>query len=199
MNTPAPRIARRIDVGLLGATGVVGQQVVRLLAGHPWFSLTWLAASERSAGRPYADAVAWRLPTSMPDDIARLPVHECSPGRGPALVFSALDAAAAREIEPAFARTGHVVVSNARSHRTDPLVPLLIPEVNAEHLLGELREDAVSPHPVVVSAHTTRVPVVEGHTETISVALGHNTVRGAAGAAILNAELMMAEGLLGSD
>lgn len=353
--TASSPAARRIDVGLLGATGVVGQQFARLLDAHPWFRLTWLAASERSAGRRYAEAATWRLPTPMPDGVARLPVDECVPGRGPMLVFSALDAAAAGEIEPAFARAGHIVVSNARNYRMDPLVPLLIPEVNPDHLglvdrqrrdrawpgaivtnpncstvvvamvlaplrqfglrsalvttlqavsgagypgvasldivgnvipaiageeekietetrkiLGAIGGDAVEPHPVTVSAHTTRVPVVDGHTATISialeqqpppeevvgalsawrgrpqelrlpsapaapvvctnasnrpqprfdvdsgagmtvtvgrvracpllgikcVALGHNTVRGAAGAALLNAELMLAEGLL---
>ena len=347
---------RHVDVGLLGATGVVGQQFVRLLAAHPWFRLTWLGASERSAGRCYGDVTKWRLAAPPPAEIASQPVDECVPGRGPALVFSALDAAAAQEIEPMFARAGHVVVSNARSHRMDPLVPLLIPEVNGDHLgllhrqrrergwtgaivtnpncstvvlamvlaplrrfglksavvttlqavsgagypgvasldivgnvipsiageeekietetlkiLGSFDDGGIVPHPVIVSAQTTRVPVVDGHTEAISigleerppidevvnvltswrgrpqelrlpsapaspivvtaaadrpqprldvdgdggmtvtvgrirqcpllglkcVALGHNTVRGAAGAAILNAELMAAEGLLG--
>lgn len=358
METSAHSPTRRIDVGILGATGVVGQQFIRLLADHPWFRPAWLAASERSSGMKYSDAAAWRLSTPCPDAIRDARVEPCTPGRGPRLVFSALDADAATAIEPAFAAAGHVVVSNARSHRMDPLVPLLIPEVNPEHLLavpaqqharrwrgaivtnpncatvvltmvlaplrrfglksvtvttlqavsgagypgvpslditanvipaipgeeekietetgkilGSFQNASFVSHPVVVSAQTTRVPVIDGHTEAISfdlderppvaairdalatwrprpqqlglpgapacavvladrpdrpqprldadqgggmsvtvgrirpcpllgtkcIALGHNTVRGAAGTAVLNAELMQAEGLLGAD
>lgn len=344
---------QRIDVGVLGATGMVGQQFVSRLAQHPWFNLTWLAASERSEGRAYKSVAPWRLSTPIPDGLADRVVESCTPGRAPKVVFSGLDASVAGEIEGAFAAAGHIVVSNARNYRMDPLVPLLIPEVNAEHLqvlpeqraakgwtgaivtnpncstivlalaLAPLRHfdirsvvvstmQAVSgagypgvpsldilgnvvpyiggeeekmqtetlkilgsdggrvPHAAVVSAHTNRVPVIDGHTMTVSVdlgekpttedvvaalrafrgrpqelglpsapqpaivvmdepnrpqprldadlgrgmavsvgrvrpcpvlhtrfvALGHNTVRGAAGAAILNAELMHALGLL---
>jgi aspartate-semialdehyde dehydrogenase len=346
---------KRIEVGVLGATGMVGQQFINQLAGHPWFELAWLAASERSEGKRYADAAPWRLETPIPEGIADRTVESATPGVGPRLVFSALDANVAGELERAFADAGHLVVSNARNHRMDPTVPLLVPEVNADHLallkaqaklrggkgaivtnpncstvvltmalaplrpfglrsclvstmqavsgagypgvpsldilgnvipfisgeeekietetrkiLGTLAGDAVEMHPVKVSAHTNRVPVVDGHTETVSVALekkpsfaelraafegfagapqrlglpaaperpvlyldqpnrpqprfdagrgrgmtvsvgrlrpcsvldwkfvalGHNTVRGAAGAAVLNAELMQAEGLL---
>jgi len=344
---------QKIDVGVLGATGMVGQQFVARLASHPWFSLNWLAASERSEGRRYAEAAPWRLSTPMPSEAASRVVEACVPGRGPRLVFSGLDASVAGDIEGTFAAAGHIVVSNARNFRMDPLVPLLIPEVNPDHLalvaeqraargwtgaivtnpncstvmlamaLAPLRPfgirsvivstmQAVSgagypgvpsldilgnlvpfiggeeekmetetrkilgtdggrvPHDVTVSAHCNRVPVVDGHTLTVSVALearpspadvaeamrafvgrpqqlalptaphpallvmdepnrpqprldvdrgagmavcvgrirscsvltlrfvvlGHNTVRGAAGAAILNAELMRAEGLL---
>jgi len=348
-------LTNRIEVGVLGATGMVGQQFVRLLGDHPWFKLSWLAASERSEGRSYSSAATWRLAAPLPGDFGSMQVHGCTPGRGPKLVFSALDATAARDLEPAFAAAGHIVVSNARSYRMDPDVPLLIPEINGDHLalvknqqaargwkgaivtnpncstvvlsivlaalarfglsrvmvttlqavsgagypgvasldivgnvvpyisgeeekiesetqkiLGSLNGDRVTAHPMVISAQTTRVPVVDGHTEAISVAfdrppdvdeahgalasyrgrpqelrlptapcspivcldapdrpqprldverdrgmsiavgrirrcpvldlklvaLGHNTVRGAAGAAILNAELMVAEGLL---
>ncbi len=126
---------RRIDVGILGATGVVGQQFVSRLAGHPWFDVTWLAASERSEGRSYRDAAPWRLAAPMPDTAATMTVDACVPGRGPKVIFSALDASVAGDIEAAFAAAGHIVVSNARNYRMDPLVPLLIPEVNAEHLL----------------------------------------------------------------
>jgi aspartate-semialdehyde dehydrogenase len=348
-------MGKRIEVGVLGATGMVGQQFIQQLAGHPWFELSWLAASERSEGKRYADAAPWRLETEVPEGIAGRTVEPCTPGIGPRLVFSALDAGVAGDLERAFADAGHVVLSNARNHRMDPTVPLLVPEVNAEHLallrtqarlrggkgaivtnpncstvvlsmalaplrafglraclvstmqavsgagypgvpsldilgnvipfisgeeekietetrkiLGSLAGEAVEPHPVRVSAHTSRVPVVDGHTETVSVslddkpslaalraafdgfagapqrlglpsaperplvyldqpnrpqprfdagrgrgmtvsvgrlrpcgvldwkfvALGHNTVRGAAGASVLNAELMRAEGLL---
>lgn len=342
---------RAIEVGVLGATGVVGQQFVARLSGHPWFRPTWLAASERSEGKAYAEVAPWRLATPIPDELRSVKVEACTPGKGPRVVFSGLDASVAGDIEGAFAAAGHIVVSNARNFRMDPLVPLLIPEVNADHLglvteqrrakgwqgaivtnpncstvvlamaLAPLRVfdlkavvvstmQAVSgagypgvpsldilgnvvpfiggeeekmesetlkilgtdggrtPHPAVVSAHANRVPVIDGHTMTVSielaakpaiddviaalrqfrgrpqelqlptapnppivvapennrpqprldadrgsgmtvtvgrvrpckvlhtkmVALGHNTVRGAAGAAILNAELMAAEG-----
>lgn len=343
---------RSIEVGVLGATGVVGQHFVTRLSRHPWFKPVWLAASERSEGKTYRQAAPWRLAAPMPDDAAGRTVDGCVPGRGPKIVFSGLDASVAGEVEGAFAAAGHIVVSNARNYRMDPLVPLLIPEVNAEHLdvLAEQRRvkgwpglivtnpncstvvlasalapvrafgltrvvvstmQAVSgagypgvpsldilgnvvpfiggeeekmeteakkilgtdggraPHSVVISAHTNRVPVLDGHTMTVSVefstppvvddvvhamrtfagrpqqlglpsapspaivvmdepnrpqprldadrgdgmavtigrvrpcpvfhvkfvALAHNVVRGAAGAAILNAELMVAEGL----
>lgn len=345
--------ARSIEVGVLGATGVVGQQFIARLSRHPWFKPVWLAASERSEGKRYGDVAPWRLAARIPEAAAKATVEACTPGKGPKLVFSALDAGVAGDIEGAFAQAGHLVVSNARNFRMDPLVPLLIPEVNADHLsivaaqrqakgwsgaivtnpncstvvlamsLAPLRQfgitkvivstmQAVSgagypgtpsldilgnvvpfiggeeakmesetlkilgsdggrqPHPAVVSAHTNRVPVVDGHTMTVSVefaneptiadltaalasfkgrpqelglpsapnpaialmaqenrpqprldadlgdgmtvsvgrvracpvlhakyvALGHNTVRGAAGAAILNGELMAAEGLV---
>jgi aspartate-semialdehyde dehydrogenase len=355
MTSLDPVGGRPLDVGILGATGMVGQQFVRLLAGHPWFRTAWLAASERSEGRPYREAMKWRLASPPPADVLDMTVDGCTPGRAPRLVFSALDAAAANEIEPAFAAAGHIVVSNARSFRMEANVPLVIPEVNPEHLtliarqrrergwkgaivtnpncstvvlsivlaplrqfglsrvmvttlqavsgagypgvasldilgnvvpfisgeeekmesetkkiLGSFERDAVTPHPVTVSATTTRVPVLDGHSESVSIefaqkpsladvraalesyrgrpqelglpaapakpivyldqadrpqprldverdngmtisvgrlrpcsvlgtkllALGHNTVRGAAGAAILNAEMMIAEGML---
>src|SRR5690242_19050104 len=104
-----------IDVGILGATGMVGQQFVALLTGHPWFRVTWLGGSARSEGKKYDDASAWRLPAPLPSEIARLSVEACTPGRAPTLVFSALDAAAANDLEPAFAAAGHIVLSNARS------------------------------------------------------------------------------------
>jgi aspartate-semialdehyde dehydrogenase len=344
-----------IEVGVLGATGTVGQQFVRLLERHPWFRASWLAGSERSEGKRYEDAAPWRLSAPMPEVARNMVVQPPTPGKGPQLVFSALDASVATEIEGAFAAAGHIVVSNARNYRMDPHVPLLVPEVNAEHLalvpgqadargwkgrivtnpncstvflamalaplrafgltsvtvttlqavsgagypgvpsldilgnvvpfiggeeekiesetkriLGALSDGAVVPHDVVISATTTRVPVLDGHTESVSatlaqsvsiddvrsafdsfrgrpqeyglptapaqpivhltesnrpqprldaergggmvvfvgrlrpcavasikfIALGHNTVRGAAGAAILNAELMKQEGLL---
>ncbi len=345
----------KIEVGILGATGAVGQQFIALLAHHPWFEVAWLGASQRSEGKAYCDATAWRLPAPLPDRVARLQVDHASPGRAPKLVFSGLDSSVAGEIEGAFARAGHVVVSNSRNYRMESDVPLLIPEVNADHLalldeqnkrqwpgrivtnpncvvvvvamalaplrpfglksamvtslqaisgagypgvaswdilgnvipfigggeeekietetnkiLGRLNGRSVVNHPVSVSASVNRVPVHNGHTTAISVALeeqpdpadlisawaefrgrpqqlelpsaparpivylseanrpqpaldanrdggmtvsigrlrrcpvldykfvalGHNTIRGAAGAAILNAELMHKEGLL---
>jgi aspartate-semialdehyde dehydrogenase len=345
-----------MEVGILGATGAVGQQFVALLAKHPWFTVKWLGASQRSEGKSYRDAAAWRLPSPLPDDVARQQVDAATPGRAPKLVFSGLDSSVAGEIEAAFAQAGHVIVSNSRNYRMEADVPLLIPEVNAEHLallksqsaargwrgaivtnpncatvvlamalaplrqfgltkatittlqaisgagypgvpswdilanvipyigggeeekiqsetnkiLGTLRGSVVTPHPIAISATTTRVPVHNGHTGSISialeqkpdaralvdawntfagkpqqmdlpsaprqpivyltepnrpqpaldadreggmavtvgrlrecpvldykfVALGHNTIRGAAGVAVLNAELMRCQGLL---
>ena len=345
----------QIEVGILGATGMVGQQFIALLAKHPWFKVTWLGASERSAGKAFRDATAWRLPTPAPDDVLKLVVNQAAPGGAPKLVFSGLDSSVAGEVEGAFASAGHLVISNSKNYRMDAVVPLLIPEINADHLklvdaqqaargwkgrivtnpncsvialtmalaplrqfglktalvttmqaisgagypgvaswdilgnvipfiggeedkfqpetqkiLGRVVNGAIEPHQVVVSATATRVPVQNGHTVSASVkldqkvrpealidafnsfrgrpqelklpsapaqpvvyltesnrpqpaldvnrdggmtvsvgrlrecpvldykfvALGHNTIRGAAGAAILNAELMKQEGLL---
>src|ERR1700748_1930525 len=125
-----------IEVGILGATGMVGQQFIALLAQHPWFKVTWLGASERSAGKAFRDAAAWRLSTPLPDDVASLTVEEAarSAGRAPKLVFSGLDSSVAGEIERAFAQAGHIIVSNSRNYRMEADVPLLIPDVNGEHL-----------------------------------------------------------------
>ena len=345
-----------IPVGILGATGMVGQQFIALLADHPWFRVEWLGASQRSEGKAFRDAAAWRLASPLRDDIARKVVEAAAPGKAPKLVFSGLDSSVAGEIEAAFAAAGHIVVSNSRNYRMESTVPLLIPEVNSDHLallkaqcaamgwkgsivtnpncaavvlamalaplrqfgltrtivttlqaisgagypgvpswdilgniiphigggeeekvetetqkiLGTLKGNAVEYHPVRLSATTTRVPVQNGHTGSISVALdqkpspevivdawnsfrgapqklelpsaprqpivyltepnrpqpildanrdggmtvtvgrlrpcplfdykfvalGHNTIRGAAGAAILNAELMHKQGIL---
>jgi aspartate-semialdehyde dehydrogenase len=125
----------RVPVGILGATGTVGQEFIAFLAGHPWFEVTWLGASGRSAGKRYSDATTWRLTGDLPARFVNLPISECHPGGdAPRLVFSALDASAATEIEQAFAQAGHTIVSNARNHRMEGDVPLLIPDVNADHL-----------------------------------------------------------------
>jgi len=346
---------QKIQVGVLGATGMVGQSFVKFLDGHPWFELTWVGASDRSAGKPYSEATAWKLEGSAPESVARLIVKECVPdASAPKLIFSAVDASVALEMERAFAANGHAVVSNTKTHRMEPDVPLLVPEINPDHLavaamqekrgwkgiivtnpncstvaltmglaplkqfgiekviattmqaisgagypgvpsldimgnvipfiggeepkmevetlkiLGGFDDSGFKPLEAVVSAHCNRVPVVDGHTVTVSVALrqkvskeellaafnnftaepqrlglpsappkpvlyltddnrpqprrdafrgngmtvtagrlrecpvlnwkfvclGHNTVRGAAGAAVLNAELMKAKGLL---
>ncbi len=345
---------RKIEVGILGATGMVGQHFVKFLQGHPWFELAWVGASERSQKRKYRDATSWRLEGGMPEAVRDLEVEECTPGNAPRLLFSAMDASVATEIERAFAEAGHFVVSNSKNHRMEPDVPLLVPEINPGHLklipeqrqrgwkgaivtnpnctavvlvmalaplkpfgirrvlmtsmqaisgagypgvpgmdinanvipfvsgeeekveqetqkiLGEFVCDHIEPLAARVSAHCNRVPVTDGHTETVSVelaakptiadlraafdsfrglpqerglpsaparpviyleepnrpqprrdverergmavfvgrlrpcpvldfkfvALGHNTIRGAAGTAVLNAELMHSEGLL---
>lgn len=125
-----------INVGVLGATGAVGQRFVELLADHPWFKLTTLAASERSAGKPYEKVVNWRLDTPFPDKIAKLKVTPTSPKsmKGVDLVFSALPAEIAYDVESEFADAGIAVCSNASSHRMEPDIPLVVPEVNPDHL-----------------------------------------------------------------
>jgi len=348
--------SQKIEVGVLGGTGMVGQHFIRFLRNHPWFEVTWVGASDRSAGKKYSEATAWRLDGMMPERIANLTVQDCKPSNhAPRLMFSATDASVATEIERAFAEAGHIVVSNSKNHRMEPDVPLLVPEINADHLkliplqqrkrgwkgqiatnpncstvvltmalaplkqfgiakvivttmqaisgagypgvasmdingnvipyisgeeekmqqetqkiLGQFQGDHIEPLPAKVSAHCNRVAVTDGHTITVSIelmrkpsepelidainqyravpqqrnlpsapsqpviyltdparpqprrdverengmavfvgrlrgcpvldykfiALGHNTVRGAAGAAVLNAELMYSEGLL---
>src|ERR1700749_509114 len=123
-----------IPVGILGATGMVGQQFIALLANHPWFHVERLGARHRSEGKAFGDAAAGGLARPLPEDGARRKVDPAPPGRAPKLVFSGLDSSVAGEVEGAFAEAGHVIVSNSRNHRMDPTVPLLIPEVNAEHL-----------------------------------------------------------------
>ena len=124
-----------MEVGVLGATGMVGQHFVRFLEGHPWFKLTWLGASERSAGKKYSEATDWRLEGTMPAGIADLTVSNSIPStHAPKLIFSAMDAGVATEIEQAFAAAGHYVVSNSKNHRMEADVPLMVPEINSDHL-----------------------------------------------------------------
>ena len=107
-------MAAKIDVGVLGATGMVGQQFIARLADHPWFNLKSLAASERSEGKTYTSAAAWRLASPDAGHCRTATVEACVPGKGPRVVFSALDAAAADTLEAEFAKAGHIVLSNAR-------------------------------------------------------------------------------------
>ncbi len=125
-----------LKVGILGATGLVGQRLVERLASHPWFEIAGLAASDRSAGRPYGEASRWGLTSRIPPGAAKARVRPCRPAEMDDcdLVFSALDAAAAREIEVAFVEAGFAVVSNSSANRMAPDVPLLVPEINAGHL-----------------------------------------------------------------
>ena len=125
----------KIPVCILGATGTVGQKFVRLLANHPWFEIAAVAASSASAGRRYGEVVRWREQVELPAGIAGLTIRECAPPLPGAVAFSALDAEAAGPIEQAFAAAGAFVVTNARTHRMDADVPLLIPEANADHLV----------------------------------------------------------------
>lgn len=128
----------KIKVGVLGATGSVGQRFVQLLEGHPWFEMYALGASSRSAGKRYADAVNWKQATPIPDGVEDIVVDECDPSSGRmaecAIVFSGLDANFAGEIEDAVAAADRAVFSNAKNHRMDSDVPILIPPVNASHL-----------------------------------------------------------------
>jgi aspartate-semialdehyde dehydrogenase len=125
---------RKIRAGVLGATGIVGQRLVSLLADHPWFELTEVAASERSSGKTYAEAARWHLDAPIPGTARDLIVKGLDPSLDCDFVFSALDSSVAGAAEEEFARAGYPVVSNSRNHRTAPDVPLLIPEVNAAHL-----------------------------------------------------------------
>ncbi|HEX3556229.1 MAG TPA: aspartate-semialdehyde dehydrogenase [Thermoanaerobaculia bacterium] len=124
----------KIEVGILGATGTVGQRFLQLLENHPWFEAKWLAASDRSAGKVYREATAWQLEGRPPADAADRIVEECVPGKGPRLVFSSMSGSLAGEIEQAFAAAGHVVVSNSSHFRMAADVPLLVPEINPGHL-----------------------------------------------------------------
>jgi aspartate-semialdehyde dehydrogenase len=125
---------KKFRAGVLGATGIVGQRLVQLLAGHPWFELTEVAASERSSGRKYSEAVTWHLNEPIPAAAASLLVKGLDPALDCDFVFSALDSSVAGPAEEEFARAGYPVVSNSKNHRMAPDVPLLIPEVNAAHL-----------------------------------------------------------------
>ena len=124
----------KFSAGVLGATGIVGQRLVQLLAGHPMFELTEVAASERSSGKKYAEAVTWHLNEPIPACAADLVVKGLEPTLDCDFVFSALDSSVAGPAEEEFARAGYPVVSNSKNHRMDPDVPLLVPEVNAAHL-----------------------------------------------------------------
>lgn len=135
MENPLPGNAgKKWRAGVLGATGIVGQRLVKLLSDHPWFQLTEVAASERSSGKTYADAVRWHLDGPIPEAARGLIVKSLDPSLECDFVFSALDSSVAGAAEEDFARAGYPVVSNSKNHRMDPDVPLLIPEVNAAHL-----------------------------------------------------------------
>ena len=127
-------MADKIPVAVLGATGAVGQRFIQLLADHPWFEVVAVAASERSAGRPYAEAANWVIPGDPPLWVGEMIVQPLEPDLSAKIVFSALPSSVARAIEPFFARAGYAVCSNASAYREEPGVPLLIPEINADHV-----------------------------------------------------------------
>ncbi len=131
---PELHLRKKIPVGILGATGSVGQKFVEGLLNHPWFDIVALAASKNSENKTYREATRWLMASSLPEKIANMRLEPCEPNLPCRIVFSALDAQVALEIEEAFAQKGYIVVSNASAHRMREDVPLLIPEVNPHHL-----------------------------------------------------------------
>jgi aspartate-semialdehyde dehydrogenase len=127
-------MSNKLPIGILGATGIVGQRFIQMLEHHPWFEVAWLAASDRSEGRPYAEAARWRLKTAIPTAVANMTIAPAKPEGAPKIIFAALDASIARELEPQFAEAGCAVVSNSSALRMQADVPLVIPEVNPDHI-----------------------------------------------------------------
>ena len=150
-----------IPVGVLGATGMVGQRFVQLLANHPWFRVTAVAASDRSAGQRYADACHWLLPTPIPDAVRDFVVRPIEPKLDCQLAFSALPSGVAEPVEERFAQAGYAICSNAASHRLDADVPLLIPEVNPDHtaLINAQRRRRGWKGFIVTSANCSATPL----------------------------------------
>ncbi len=165
MSNSSNPLPNKIPVAVLGATGMVGQRFIELLQDHPWFELVALAASERHGGRSYAEATRWRLPNSeMPANVATLPVVPCTPEAlaGVKVAFSALPGEVAGEIELALARAGIAVFSNAKNHRMASDVPLLIPEVNGEHItaIAQQRKQRGWSGFIVTNANCCATPLV---------------------------------------
>lgn len=155
-------MSARIPVAVLGATGAVGQRFVQLLANHPWFELAAVAASERSAGQTYAEAANWVISSGPPTSVGEMIVHPLEPDLPARVVFSALPSAVARTVEPVFARAGYAVCSNAAAFRQEPGVPLLIPEVNADHveMIERQRAERGWPGLIVTSPNCTTTGIV---------------------------------------
>jgi len=127
-------MSRKLPIGILGATGVVGQRFIQMLEHHPWFEVAWLAASDRSEGKIYSEAARWRLKTPIPPAVAGMKVSPATPEGAPKIIFAALDASIAAEMEPRFAEAGCAVVSNSSALRMQEDVPLVVPEVNSGHI-----------------------------------------------------------------
>jgi aspartate-semialdehyde dehydrogenase len=169
-----------VKAGILGATGAVGQRFVEALANHPWFEITALAASERSAGKTYREAAGWRLDTAMPESVENIEVVPVDPKAVDAdVVFSALPADLALTVEPEFAKAGFAVASNASSYRMEKDIPLVIPEVNPEHLgLIEVQQDTrgwdgyiiTNPNCSTIVMTVTLKPLMQFGLETVQVA-----------------------------
>jgi aspartate-semialdehyde dehydrogenase len=180
MAVPAPD-GPKIRVGVLGCTGSVGQRFLQLLEDHPWFEIAALGASARSAGKPYAAAANWKQDTPIPPALAGMRVSECVPGAGAfaaendvRIVFSGLDAEFAGDIEDSFAHAGYAVFSNARNHRMDSDVPILIPPVNAEHL-------QVIPAQRKARGYGTGFIVTNANCSTTAMAIGLKPIQDAFG------------------
>jgi aspartate-semialdehyde dehydrogenase len=124
----------KTPVGILGATGIVGQRFVQMLEHHPWFEVAWLAASDRSEGKPYIESARWRLKTPIPAQVAHMRVSPAKPDGAPKIIFAALDAAIAADLEPRFAESGRAVITNSSALRMQKDVPLVVPEVNPDHI-----------------------------------------------------------------
>jgi aspartate-semialdehyde dehydrogenase len=150
-------MSAKIPVAVLGATGAVGQKFIKLLEDHPWFEVTEVAASERTSGKLYGDAVSWKQVTPIPEAVRPLEVRPCVPEFECRVAFSGLDSAVAGPIEEDFARAGYVVLSNSKNHRLDEDVPLVIPEVNPEHLglIPTQRRNRQSAGYIVTNANCT--------------------------------------------
>jgi len=127
-------MSMKTPVGILGATGMVGQRFVQMLEHHPWFEVAWLAASDRSEGRLYGEAARWKMKTALPARVAEMRVSPATPEGAPKIIFAALDASIAAEMEPRFAAAGCAVVTNSSALRMQRDVPLVIPEVNPDHI-----------------------------------------------------------------
>jgi aspartate-semialdehyde dehydrogenase len=150
-------MSTKIPVGVLGATGAVGQKFIKLLEDHPWFEVTEVAASERTSGKPYGQAVSWKQITPVPNAVSSLEIRPCTPDLKCRIVFSGLDASVAGPIEEDFARAGYIVLSNSKNHRLDEDVPLVIPEVNHDHmgLIEVQRRNRKSTGYIVTNANCT--------------------------------------------
>jgi len=205
----------KLKVGILGATGTVGQRMIQLLERHPWFEVSAVAASDNSAGKNYAQVTRWMLETPIPETVARMTVQSCQPGLDCDFALSGLPSSIAEETELQLAKAGTPVLSNASSHRMKSDVPLLIPEINPHHLQAlQLQKQRIGSRGILVTNPNCSVTglmfpmtaqgmgVVVGPVSPCTVLdykfrlLSHNTIRGAAGAAVLNAELMYRKGLL---
>ncbi len=151
----------RLNIGILGATGMVGQRFLELLADHPWFHVTWLAASDRSSGKLYGDAVRWKLATPLPEKYAAMPLSPATPDDNmPGVIFAALDTDIALELEPKFANAGCAVISNSAAFRMAADTPLVIPEVNPEHLALTARQQWANGGSIVTNPNCSAIGLV---------------------------------------
>jgi len=150
----------RIPVAVLGATGSVGQKFISLLSNHPWFEVKMIAASDRSAGKKYKDAVNWILSDPLPPEIGELEVQNCVPVKEIKTAFSGLDSSVAGTIEEDFANAGYTVVSNSKNHRMDKFVPLLVPEINPDHLQLIKKQDYKNNGCIVANPNCSTIGLV---------------------------------------